>query len=128
MTVENKIYLKISTSGLMEFRTLDDRDLNEQIHDELHGFYEIVRTRSLGHKFLMLCDDEGLLKGLPINNVASELYGIRVHGCPIAGDVLIMREYMDENGERDICGLDQYDCDELINKLHGLIVIREVCE
>ena len=129
MTSENKIYLKISTSGLMEFRTLDDRDLNEQIHDELGGaFYEIVRTRSLGHKFLMLCDDEGLLKGLPINDVASELYGIRVHGCPIVGDVLIMREYMDEDGERDICGLDLYDCDELINKLHGLIVIKEVHE
>ena len=128
MTADNKIYLKISTSGLMEFRTLDDRDLNEQIRDELHGYYEIVRTRSLGHKFLMLCDDEGLLKGLPVNDVASELYGTRIHGGIICGDVLIMREYMDENGERDICGLDLHDCDELINKLHGLIVIKEVHE
>lgn len=129
MTSENKIYLKISTSGLMEFRTLDDRDLNDQIHDELGGsFYEIVRPRSLGHKFLMLRDDEGLLKGMPINDVASELYGTRIHGCPICGDVLIMRAYMDEEGEEDICGLNDRDVGELFRILHGLIVIKEVRE
>ena len=129
MTAENKIYLKISTSGLMEFRTLDDRDLNDQIHDELGGaFYEIVHPRSLSHKFLMLCDDERVLKDLPVNHVASELYGTRIHGCPICGDVLIMREYIDEEGERDICGLNDRDVGELLRILHGLIVIKEVRE
>lgn len=124
--LKNKYYMQISTDGLIEikeFNPLDD--INDVIHEALQSYYEIVRCRSLSHKYLMLVDDCGVLKNLPVNDVASELYGIRIHGCPICGNVLIMREDI-VDGEPDIVGMTEEDTAELVRKLRGLIVIKEV--
>ena len=126
--LKNKFYMQISPDGtieIKEFNPLDD--INEVIHAALDSYYEIVRCRSLPHKYLMLVDDCGLLKSLPVNPVASELYGIRIHGCPICGPALIMREdFVD--GEPDIVGMTEEDTAELVRKLRGLIVLQEVNE
>lgn len=116
-------FLRIQPDGFMELRDLDqERDLLDVIHDELDGgFFEIVRCRTLPRKFLMLVDDCGVLKDLPINPVASVLY---THA--IAGTALIMKEDIDEEGEPDLFGMDEDETAELIKKLHGMIVIREV--
>jgi len=115
-------FLRIQPDGFMELRDLDpDRDLLDLIHDELDGgFFEIVRCRTLPRKFVMLVDDCGVIKGLPFNPVASVLYT-----QPIAGTALIMKEDYDD-GEPDLFGMDEDETAELIKKLHGLIVIREV--
>lgn len=116
-------FLRIQPDGFMELRDLDqERDLLDVIHDELDGgFFEIVRCRTLPRKFIMLVDDCGVIKDLPINPVASVLYT-----QAIAGTALIMKEDIDEYGEPDLFGLDEDETAELIKKLHGLIVIREV--
>ena len=124
--LENKYYLRISTTGRMEIKSFDpiSDDVNDVLHEELNGaFYEIVRCRTLPRKYLLLVDDCGALEGLPINNVASELYGTRKHGCPIFGDAVIMREAI-VDGEPDIVGLTDSDCDELIDEMKKIIVIR----
>lgn len=125
--LKNKFYVRVSPDGLIEtrpFNPLDD--INDVIHDALDGsFYEIVRCRSLPHKFLMLVDDCGLLYGLPINAVASELYGVRIHGCPIAGPAVFMREDM-VDGEPDIVGLTEEDTAELFRIMLSYVVLREV--
>ena len=120
--LKNKFYVKISTTGLIEIKDFDpvQQDVNDVIHDALDSYYEIVRCRSLPHKFLMLVDDCGLLKELPINGIASELYGVRVHGCPICGPAVIMREDM-VDGEPDIVGLTEEDTAEFIQLLHGVL-------
>ncbi|MBR5845473.1 MAG: hypothetical protein IKY65_04360 [Rikenellaceae bacterium] len=126
--LKNKFYMQISTDGtieIKEFNPLDD--INDVIHAALDSYYEIVRCRSLPHKYLMLVDDCGLLKSLPVNPVASELYGIRIHGCPICGPALIMREDL-VDGEPDIVGMTEEDTAELVRKLRGLIVLQEVNE
>lgn len=116
-------FLRIQPDGFIELRDLDQgRDLLDVIHDELDGgFFEIVRCRTLPRKFVMLVDDCGVIKDLPINPVASVLYT-----QAIAGTALIMKEDIDEDGEPDLFGLDEDDTEELIKKLHGLIVITEV--
>ena len=115
-------FLRIQPDGFMELRDLDrERDLLDVIHDELDGgFFEIVRCRTLPRKFVMLVDDCGVIKDLPINPVASVLYT-----NAIAGTALIMKEDYDD-GEPDLFGLDEDDTAELFKKLHGLIVITEV--
>lgn len=120
--LKNKFYIRVSPSGLIETNEFDPlEDINEVIHDALDGsFYEIVRCRSLPHKFLMLVDDCGLLKELDYNDVASELYGVRIHGPAI-----FMREDMID-GEPDIVGLTEEDTAELINWFRKFVVIREV--
>ena len=122
MSTEKRKFLRIEPSGIMELRDLDpDRDILDVIHDELDGgFFEIVHCRTLPRKYLMLVDDEGLLKNLKINTVASVLYT-----NAIAGTALIMREDF-EDGEPDIFGMTEEDCVELYRKLRGLIVMTEV--
>ena len=130
MNIHERCYLRISTTGRMEIRTFDPRkeDINDVIREQLNGaFYEIVRCRSLPHKFLMLVDDCGFLEGLEYNDVASALYGVKMHGCPIVGTAVIMREdYVD--GEPDIFGLTYEDVNELVEAMRGIIVIKEVKE
>ena len=122
MSTEKRKYLRIDPSGYMELRDLDPyRDILDVIHDELDGgFFEIVHCCTLPRKYLMLVDDEGMLKSLKINTVASVLYT-----DAIAGTALIMREDFDD-GEPDIFGLTEDDCMELYRKLRGMIVMTEV--
>lgn len=53
---------------------------------------EVVRPINLKQPYVMLCAESGLLKEMPLNLVASYLYGMQHHGNPIVGDVIIMRE------------------------------------
>lgn len=127
--LKNKFYLRISTTGMMEIKTFDPikDDVNDVIQEELNGaFYEIVHPRTLSGKFLMMVDDCGALEHLPVNSIASEIYGTRVHGCSIFGTAVIMREDI-VDGEPDIVGLTDPDCDELLDELKKIIVIRNVC-
>lgn len=125
--LKNKFYLTISPDGSIEVKTFDplNEDVNDVIHDALSSYYEIVRCRILPHKYLMMVDDCGVLKNLQLNPVASELYGIRVHGCPICGPAVIMREDI-VDGEPDIVGMTEEDTAEFIRILRGLVVLTEV--
>ena len=95
-------------------------NLNEPVWQDIAltigGYFEIVRAnyRKWPREFVILCDDNGLNKHLPFNNIASELYGYSSHGNPIVGDILIMKEDMTDEGpdfvdltERDICQVRQ---------------------
>lgn len=128
--LQNNHYVLIRPDGLIETKEFDvqTEDVNDVIHAALDGsFYEIVRIRNIGNKYIMLVDDEGVLKHLRLNPVASELYGIRIHGCPIVGNAVIMREDL-VDGEPDIVGLTDDDLAEFIHKLRGLVVLQEVEE
>lgn len=76
------------------------------------GHIEIVRPVGLPDPLLMIVNEEGLLRGLDFNTIASILYGIQHHGQPIVGNAVIMKEgYVD--GEPDIVGLDPEDINAL---------------
>ena len=79
----------------------------------------IEPTRFKGEAVSMLIDEEGRLKGLPVNMVASWLYGTDVHGCPIVGDVLIVGEYYSVDGI-SFCGLSEYNYGILYGQLQLL--------
>ena len=46
----------------------------------------------------MVVNEEGLLHKLPLNAFGSILYGTQIHGCPIVGDIVIMKEDMVVDG------------------------------
>lgn len=81
----------------------EDDSLWIPITDAIGGFMEIVRPRSFNEPYIMIVDEEGLLKDKPINLWASFAYGET-----IVGDVLIMKEGF-RNGEPDIIGLESED-------------------
>lgn len=88
------------------------------------GWYEHVLPRRLPHPYCMMVDEEGLLKGLPVNTLGSYLYQTDLHGSAIVGDIIILKDgYF--AGERDTVGLTEEEArtlaDSFIAKTNGLV-------
>ena len=101
ITTEETMYVK-------EF----DRPLYQSVGDVVGGYIEKVSPRGLKEPFCFLCNEEGLLKNLPINVMGSLWYGTLDHGQPIVGNIVVMKlGYRD--GEPDIIGLEDSEIDEI---------------
>ena len=83
--------LKITTDNKISIVDVDFKDFRS-IQQAVGGYFETVKTRKMWDYFkapvIMLVDEEGLIKGLSCNAVASVFYGIEEHGCMIAGDAI----------------------------------------
>lgn len=88
-------------------------DSHPGIRDLIGGWLELVRPRYLPPEFVMLVDEEGLLKELPVNLIGSVLYGL-TSPTPIVGPVVIAAEGI-VDGEPDVIGLTDQQCDDLLN-------------
>ena len=64
----------------------------------------------------MLIDEEGMYHDLPVNNVASLLYGFFDHGHPIVGNVLFVGEVL-VGGDLNFCGIDDEQVEVLTDFL-----------
>lgn len=60
-----------------------------------------------GRCIIMLMDEEANYHALPVNPVASWLYGFDKHGCAIRGTVLFVGEMLGPDGV-DFCALDDF--------------------
>lgn len=78
-------------------------------------YKELGQSAVYGRRVHMLVDEDGYRKELPINLIASWLYGTDIHQNPILGDVLIVREVLRE-GSIDIIGLEKRQGMELFQK------------
>lgn len=86
----------------------------QSIGDAVGGWMEIVHPRRLEQPFCMIVNDEGLLRNLPLNVFGSLLYGMDYHGNPIVGDIVLIKEGINSNGEFDLVGLDEQDIQTLV--------------
>lgn len=84
------------------------KPLYETVGKEVGGWIEIVRPKGLSRPFCLVCNEEGLLHGLPMNAFGSVLYGTQKHGHPIVGNIVIMREGM-VDGDVDFVELTDND-------------------
>ena len=92
-TTDGKMFVKEFTQPLYK-----------SVGDVVEGWIEVVHPRGLEDPFCFICNEEGLLRDLPLNAMGSLWYGTLQHGCPIAGNIVVMKEdYVD--GELDIVGL-----------------------
>ena len=98
--------------------SLGTRDYGEPLYkcvgETLHGHMEIVRPAMLPKPYLMLVNEEGLLRGMEFNIIASILYG-----DVIVGPSIIMKEVMTDEGP-DIGGLDHEDILDLLYYLDAM--------
>ena len=90
--------------GIKDFVTHAD------IENNLGGYIELVRPCGLSPKYFMLVNEEGLIKELPINVLASYLYGTFSHGAPIVGNVII---FAANNTLTDFTGINISDAKHL---------------
>ena len=82
VTTDNKI-------SVIDVNFNDFRDIQRAIG----GHFETVHTQLMADYFhdpsvIMLVDEEGLIKELPLNPVGSALYGTATHGIPLVGDLI----------------------------------------
>ena len=82
--------IKITTDNKISIIDLDFKNY-KAIQKEIGGHFETVKTKRLLDYFkapvIMLVDEEGIIKGLPFNTVASGFYGTDEHGSQL----LVMR-------------------------------------
>ena len=113
--------LVFDTENRMQFKNFGE-PLLDSLQKEVGGYIEVVHPKYLPEGLCMVVDDEGLLKGSPVNNIASILYGTPEHGQPIAGNAVIL-------GERDFVSLTEDDKTNLILLLFALgISIKDESE
>ena len=91
-----------------------DGDTLAAMQKAVGGYIEHVKPRCLQHPFCMIINEEGLLHHLPVNNAGSQLYAGLV---PIVGDVLILKDGMNEFDEPDIVGLEAEEAEGLMTML-----------
>ena len=75
---------------------------------QIGGFPEFVHPARLPRPYAIVVDEIGLYKQLPMNPFGSWLYQTDVHGHPIVGDLMIVKDVMTCSGP-DISGLDESD-------------------
>ena len=83
--------LKITTDNKISIIDLDFD--HKSLREEVGGYVELVRTQKLldyfKTKVVMIVDEEGLVKNLPMNPMGCYFYDTDKHGNPIVGDVIL---------------------------------------
>lgn len=97
VTTENKWYSK-------DFKS----PLYKSVGKAVGGFIEVVRPAGLFNPYLMIVNDDGYHLKLPKNFFGSKVYGTELHGHPIRGDIVILKDGF-TNGVPDIVGLTNED-------------------
>lgn len=80
---------------------------HKSIGEAVGGWIEVVRPVRLERPYCMIVNEEGALLNLPRNIFGSFLYGTNYHGNWILGDIVLLKEGINSDGERDILGLDE---------------------
>lgn len=84
----------------------------KSIGEAVGGWIEVVHPARLGRPYCMVVNEEGLLRNLPMNVLGSFLYGTEVR---LHGDIVLLREGINSDGEYDLLGLTEQDIEYLCN-------------
>lgn len=87
--------VKVTTDNKISMIDVDFSNFRS-IQQAIGGHFETVRTQLMADYFhdpsvIMLVDEEGLIKELPVNALGCVLCGTPQHGCPIVGDLIFAR-------------------------------------
>jgi len=114
----------ITTKNHIQAKSIQLKDglLLEGLQEIVGGWVEIVHPLSLDEPYCMIVNEDGLLRGLEVNPIASLLYGTLEHGYPIVGDVAIMKDGY-RCGEPDIVGLNKNEIRGICTRLEQLLAL-----
>ena len=107
----------ITTDNTISIKELEVKNglILDGLQKIVGGYIESVRTMNLEDPLMFVCNEEGIIRELPVNFVGSLLYGEpptiwhwpvhpSFHGHPIVGDIAIVQQGW-RDGEPDIVGL-----------------------
>lgn len=100
-------------SGDNDFRTLQTI---------IGGYIEVVRPDFFPSWALLLCDEDGKLKGLPAN------FGFSIHNRydMICGTFIVCAEKENEDGEKELAGLTDEQAEKMLRLLGALSIMSKV--
>ena len=105
---------------------------HKSIGEAVGGWIEVVRPVRLKRPYCMIVNEEGALINLPRNIFGSFLYGTNYHGNWILGDIVLLKEGINSDGEPDILGLDEQEikhmCDMVSTVSSGEIKLEQEVE
>lgn len=84
---------------------------------------EVVHPRRLAPQYIMIMDEEGLYKHPVLNIAGSWLYQTDIHGQPIVGNILIIREEIGDEGP-EFAPMDEEDAEGFVKDLGDLHHLR----
>ena len=91
--------LKISANNEISIIDVNFYDFRS-IQKALGGHFETVHTEKMGNYFqgpvIMLVDENGYFKSLPLNRFCSWMYDMPRHGSPILGDVILAEAHFED--------------------------------
>lgn len=107
--------LKITTNNKISIVDVDFKDFRS-IQQAIGGYFENVKALKLWDYFkapvVMIVDEEGVIKDLPVNTIGCYFYNISRHGCPIVGDMILGLLV-----GPDITGLGDRDAEQWMEKM-----------
>lgn len=109
-----KHVLVIRPDGTIKQRNWPKRD--EQLHflqEQVGGYIETVRTGTPG--IIMIVNEEGLLRALPYNELATRVYLEGMGASPIMGPAVLVRDAGEE-----FDGMDTSDANLMMGHLFEL--------
>lgn len=84
--------LKITTDNKISVVDVNFNDF-KAIQQAIGGYFENVKALKLWDYFkapvVMIVDEEGVIKDIPVNTIGCYFYNISRHGCPIVGDMIL---------------------------------------
>lgn len=123
--------LVVTTEKTMRVQDFSD-PAHKSIGEAVGGWIEIVRPVRLKRPYCMIVNEGGTLRNLPINVFGSFLYGFDRHCIPILGNIVLLKEGINSNGEPDILGLDEQEikhmCDMVSAVSSGEIKLEQEVE
>lgn len=118
----------ITTNNMMRVQDFSE-PTHRSIGNAVGGWIEIVHPMRLGQPYCMIVNEEGMLRNLPINGFGSFLYGVDRHCIPVLGDIVLLKEGINSDGEPDILDLDEQEikhmCDMVSAVSSGEIKLRQ---
>lgn len=107
--------LKITTDNKISVVDVNFNDF-KAIQQAIGGYFENVKALKLWDYFkapvVMIVDEEGAIKDLPVNTIGCYFYNISRHGCPIVGDMILGLLV-----GPDITGLGDRDAEQWMEKM-----------
>ena len=130
MKMKKKQILALGTVGEEAMNILDvEINVYSEAKKFINGWLENVHLAGLPSPYCMICDEEGLIKELPLNIIATILYNANNKDNilpiqPIVGKCIICKEAANEDGEIEWMPLNVVDIIKILNILDVLNIAK----
>lgn len=119
------ILIKAEYRNIEECTIIEVKDENEDfidiIKESIGGWMEVVHPRNLKHPYIMVVDEEGLIKSKQLNLIGTKLYNYKnINAGPIVGDVILTKIIYTDEGP-DLGLLDDEDVSNVLSNLKHLL-------